>query len=134
MPRHHPTFRKHHRPGNVCGPAKQFSIDEIADASESESDRSCGATQVRNVPEIPTFLSCDVEGGEQHADESSVKRHTALPDGEYGKRSAHIAAQIVKEDVAKPAADHDSENQVEQGVVQIVGRDVQLAIPGEAAE
>src|SRR4051812_29651279 len=106
MPRDDSALRKNHRPRNITGPAEQFSIDEVADAPETESDRGGGGAKVRNLPKIPTFLTGHVPRGQNHADESAMKRHAALPNGHDGERLADVAGKIIEEDITDAAADH----------------------------
>src|SRR5262249_5351559 len=82
MPRHISTFRKYHRPGHICWTAEQFSIDEIAEAAKTESDRRCRGDQIGDIQEIPAFLPCDVPRRQNHSHETTMERHAALPNRE----------------------------------------------------
>src|SRR5437773_585630 len=118
------TFRKNHRPWNVRRAAEQFTVDEVADAAQAETDGGGGGTEIGNLPKIPTLLACDVPRSKDHADESAMERHAALPDREDGERLANVGREIIEENVAESASDHDTQNQIEQQIVQIVRGDI----------
>ena len=107
------TLGKNHRPCDVGWTSEQLAVDEIADAPQTQSDRDRRANQVRDLPEIPALLSRDPHRGDEDADEAAVERHTALPYRKDRKRIAKIAAEIIENHIAQPAADHDSEDQIE---------------------
>src|SRR5712671_1732676 len=123
-----PPFREDHRPGDIGGPPVQFAVDEVADASQSQTDRRDGAAEIRNFPEIPAFPARNPYRSEDHPDKPAVERHAALPDREYGEWFANVAAEVVKQDVSEAASDHDAQNQVEQQIVQVIRRHVQLPV------
>src|SRR5262245_65259661 len=106
MSRHGTAFGKNHAPRDIRWPAEQFTIDEVADPAEPQSDWCCSAHQVGDFEKIPTFFASDVPRCQDHSQKTTVERHTALPNLEDGKRIPNITAQIVEQHVAEPAADH----------------------------
>src|SRR5689334_24615821 len=107
-----PALRKYHCPGHRGRAAEQLSVDEVADASQSQANRNSGTDEIGDFPEIPMLPVCDPESREDHADESAMKRHAALPDRENRQRLANVAREIVEENVTQPRSEeHTSELQ-----------------------
>ena len=70
----------HREDSVVRSESRQFAVDPIADASESEGDRDDDSDAVDEVPEVVSIFFCKKVDARDDAEESSVKTHTSLPD------------------------------------------------------
>src|SRR5262245_38150029 len=131
---HRSTFGKYHRPSHIGRTSVQFAVDEVSYAAEAKSYRSYSASQTRNLPKIPALSVCDPDRGENHPDETAMKRHSALPDCKDRQGVAYVTGEIVEQDIAQPTTDHHPNNQIEQQIVEIICCQVQLAILGVTTE
>src|SRR6266704_1603298 len=59
----------------------------------------------------------DIPQGDQHAEEPSVERHAAVPDGESFERIGKVVCRLVEEHVAEPAAQNDAKHAKKQQIV-----------------
>src|SRR4029079_56471 len=64
--------------------------------------------------------------------QSSMKRHPSLPDLQNIEGCLQVSAQIIKEDVSDTAAHHDADDDVEQQIIEIIGRELQSSLLREA--
>jgi len=120
MPRQISSFGKNNAPWQACRTTVKFSIDEVTYSAEPQPNRDASTDQVRYFPEVPAFLFRDVEGCEDDANKPSMKRHPSLPDLEDVERRLQIATQVIEEDVSDSATYHDTDNDVEQQIVEII--------------
>src|SRR5436190_16973411 len=123
-----PAVGKDHCPGQAGYTAIQLAVNKVSYAPEAEADRHRDTREVCDLPKVPALPAARKPRGCDDADESSVKRHAALPDRKNRQGVSQVARQIVKQDVAEAASDHHADDEVEQQIVQVVGRKVQFAI------
>src|SRR3546814_4181687 len=98
------------RPGHGRRPAPQLAVHEIGEAAEEEAEGHDAGDIVAEAQEIQLFLARHVPDGEQHADDSAVQRHAAVPELEDLDRMAEVIAEIVEEAIADAPADDDAEH------------------------
>ena len=53
-----------------------------------------------------------------------MERHAAAPDGQHVERMGEVVAGLVEQDVADPAAQDDAQRDIEEEVVDGLGRDL----------
>src|SRR5882672_6501036 len=104
MPRHLSAFWKDNAPWQACRTAEKFSVYKVSNSAQTQAYGNAGADQIGYFPEFPALLFRDVKSRKDDANESAVKRHSALPDLENVEWSLQITAQIVEQDVSEPAA------------------------------
>src|SRR6185295_9566389 len=134
MPGHVATFGKHNAPGKFRWAAEEFSINKISESTEAQTDGNARRDQIPDLPEIPSLLSCDEKSCQNHANQSAVKRHPALPDFEDIQWSLQISAQVIEEHVTDASTHHDSNDDVEKQVIKIVRRQFQFPLFCEALQ
>jgi len=126
MPSHISACREDHAPGERGLPSVEFTIDEISKPDEPQAYRESRTHKIGDFPEIPPASPAEEQRCEHDANESPVERHSTLPDVKDFNRPLDVAGEIVEENVADPAPDHHPQNQKEEQVVEIVGRQRQL--------
>src|SRR5215467_6057503 len=102
------SCREDHAPRDVGGPSIEFTIDKIAEASESQPDGRDGCRKIGERIERNALSSAEPGKGHNRADQPSVKRHPAFP---YSKELCwmlQVVGKVIEEGIAKPATDKDS--------------------------
>src|SRR4030043_746510 len=101
MARYRATLGEDHRPGNLSRPAIEFTIDEISDSAQTKPNRGGHDKKVGYFPEGFFVLPGEKKGNEQQADQSSVKGHPAVPDGQDLKGVIQVGFKVVEENIAE---------------------------------
>ena len=72
--------RKDHGPGHIASPAPQLLADEVSQPAEGQAHRHQRRDKVHQGAEHNLVPAGEQIHGEQHAQETAMKRHAALPD------------------------------------------------------
>src|SRR5262245_31703846 len=120
MPAGRTTAWEHHAPGNVRGSSIELAVDEVAQSSETQADRGDGCGQIRD--RVDADLLTLAEPYERHdgTEQSAVKRHAALPDGEELQRVLQIIRKVVEQRVAQPPADKHTQRGPDDHIVDLL--------------
>ncbi|GAC1628399.1 MAG: hypothetical protein NVS9B10_18320 [Nevskia sp.] len=126
MARQRPGIPEHHAPGQGRRRAPEFAVDEVADAAGEQADRHADRDEIRDRPERQLVLQRVDLHRDEHADQSAMKRHAALPDAEDHERIAQKNemagfVDVVEKRVADAAAEYHAEHAVEQHVGDAFG-------------
>ena len=73
------------------------------------------------------------QGGRQHADESAVEGHAAVPYPEHFQGIGQVGVEIVKQDITQSRAQHHAEHGPGGQVVHLVGGPARARPRGSAA-
>ena len=120
MPRFRASQGKHHGPGHCAGTAVQFAIYEVAQAPESQGNGGGDNYCIRALPERDLTTASEDEARQYGANESTMKRHTAVPDSDYFERMLQVVG-VVGELVEKNIAESGSEDEADgQGKDEIL--------------
>ena len=117
--RHRAAGREHHRPRQVGGSAPKLAVDEIGDAAEKDPDRSRRAGDVAERKDGQAAMTREQDDGEHAAEKAAVKRHAALPELKRLQRVCGEISRIVKQHVAEPSAQDDTERNPQHEVIVI---------------
>src|SRR5262249_25993776 len=117
--RNRSAMGEHHGPRNVGGPAPQFTIDEIGDAAEKQSDRRYGCSYVAERQYRNAAMERKQHDGENAAGYAAMERHAAIPELQNFKRIGGEMSKIVEQHITNPAAENDAERDPDDEVVEI---------------
>ena len=110
-----------HAPGQVGGLAPKLLVDEVPDATEQQP----GGNQRRHEvgdPEQGTGGPASIQPhGHDDAEQTPVERHSAVPDCQYSRRIREIMGQVVEQHVPQPAAEDDTESDVDHKIGDLFG-------------
>src|SRR3546814_9850935 len=88
--------REHHGPGHVIGDAApQFTVDEIGDAAEEQTDRGDAGDDVSESEEGKAQPAAIDHHGDDHAEHATVERPAAVPEPENRERVLQVIVEIV---------------------------------------
>src|SRR5262245_30086827 len=90
---------KDHSPRQGRLPSIKFTIDEIAEPNQPQTNRCGSRYEVRDFPEIPLASLAEKQGCQYDPYESSVERHSTLPDIKNLNGKLDIAAEVVEQNV-----------------------------------
>ena len=100
----------------------QFAIDEVADAPGRQPGRHARRHKVHHLQPGPLARARKPELRNQHAQQTAVKTHAALPDRQNLQRMRSVVSRLVKQAVAEaPANDHAHDTQ-KQDVFNVPAR------------
>ena len=119
MARGVPRVAEHHAPGQVGDPAPQLAVDEVAQAPGGKPEWRERRDEIHEAQVIDVVAPRGERHGEHHAEQSAVKRHAALPDGEDLQRMRGVVTRLVKEHVAQTPAQYHAEYREEQQIVEL---------------
>src|SRR5262249_18292029 len=124
---------KNHGPGETGGPPVELAIDEIGETAEEQPNRRCRGYRIRQMEKAQIVPAREERHRQDHADETAMERHAATPEGQDLKRVLQVESEIVKNDVAEPSAQHDTEHGPGYEVIQHDGGQRAFASPGQAS-
>lgn len=102
--------RKDHGPGQVAFPAKEFGVDEIANPTQAQADGNGHHIDVRRLPEIEFSGLTKQKTTQDNPDQGPMKRHPPLPGSDDFGRVVKVIGKIVKQDIAEPATQNQTEH------------------------
>src|SRR2546430_3011804 len=114
MPRQIVDLREHHRPRTARGAPDELAVDEVAEPSGREPERTQRRDEVGDVEPAPAALSRIEPEADQHAEKAAVEAHAALPDLEDLQRMNEVVERLVEQHVAESPAQDYAEHTVEQ--------------------
>ena len=97
---HSPRQRRHG--------AVEFLVDEVPQSSEREADRHGHNDGIGDGEEMELSCATEEPENQRHTDESSMRRHTAIPDGEYLEWVGKKVRRLIEEDVPESSSDNDA--------------------------
>ena len=121
---HRAALRKHHAPRQVRArkPPPQLAIDEITHPPCRQTRRYTGRDKISHLQPRPLARIREPQHGSDHAQQSAVKRHSALPHRKNLQRMAQVIARLVEQAVANaPTRNHPGHAQ-KQDVFDIFAR------------
>jgi hypothetical protein len=65
---------------------------------------------------------------EQNPDETSMKRHAPMPNGNNLKGLGEIGLEIVKKDISQSGSDHETKNKIKIEILHLLSRKVDLLL------
>src|SRR4030066_881552 len=113
MARQRTGLAEHHAPRTIGCATPEFVVDEVAEAPEPQADRYPRREEIRRREKGLAGLAREIQHRQQHADETAVKGHAALPDFEHIERVREVVRQVVEQHVAERAAEYHAERAIE---------------------
>src|SRR4051812_49151812 len=90
---------KDHPPGHIGDATPQLAVDEVAHAPSGDAEGHERSDEVHE-PQIRDVVPASGDHhGEHYAEQSTVERHAALPDGEDLERMREVVIGLVEEHV-----------------------------------
>lgn len=131
-----PWFRasqgKHHGPGDGAGTAVEFTIYKVTQASESQGNGSGDNHCIRTFPERDVTTASEDEPRKYRADESAMKRHTAVPDSDYFQgmlQVVSVVGELVEKNVAEAGTEDKADGQGKDEILELSPYETQTAGP-----
>ncbi len=118
--RHRAAVGEDHAPGDVGRPAEQFTVDEIADPAQAQTDGDRGDIDIGALPEIDPIAAAEQPAADDQQQTGAVERHPPLPGGEDLQGVAEVVARIVEQDVAQAAAEDHRQDQDQVEVFEML--------------
>lgn len=109
-------------PRHVGRLAEMVADDEVADATDDQTDGEAGRGRVHDVPERQTVLAHVGDGRDDAADRPAVEDDPALPDPHDRDRVGQVLAEMAG-DVEQARPDDDAEDRHHEHVPDVVPRD-----------
>jgi hypothetical protein len=122
-----------HRPGHVGRLAPQLAVDEVADSAGADADRRQRRGEVEHVGDALAAAAGEHRERDEHARESAVEGHAALPDAQQAERVIEDAFGAVEQDPAESPAEDHADRAVEDQVVDLGRRPRGPRLRGAAA-
>src|SRR5215813_11491218 len=119
MSRQRTRALENHAPAHVGDAPGQLAVDEVAQPSRGEGERAERREKIRDLEPAQLVLSRHPPYGEQHAEKSPVKRHSAAPNRRNLEEIGEVESGLVEEHVAEPPAKHHAEHSEEEQVVEL---------------
>jgi hypothetical protein len=121
-----PWFRasqwKNHGPGHGAGTAVQFAIYEVPQTPESQGNGGGDNYCIRAFPERDLTAASKDESCEYGANESTMKRHTAVPDSDYFERMLQVVGvvgELVEKNVAEAGSKDKADGQGKDEILEL---------------
>ena len=105
MARLRPAAIEHQRPGHIADPPKQLAIVVVGEPAEEETDRRRAGEHVGEGEEGQAAAAGEQNHRQDHADETAMERHAALPDHEDLEWLGEIFRAVIEEDIADASAE-----------------------------
>ena len=115
------TIRENHGPRNVGCAAPKFAIVEVCQPPQHHPHRDIDRDIITHAQERQIAALCHPANRDQHADQAAVKTHPAFPQLEHVERIVP-QARLVKDRIADPAAQNDTQCAVEEQVIGVALR------------
>lgn len=131
----------HAHPGMFRGDtAIEFTIDEVGDTSEEETDRSDNGEAISECNPVDFVTPRIVKPKKKDTEDATMASHTTFPDAECRERiitesvPSHVR-DLVKEDVAESTTDEDAEDRCpDDEVLELINGDGVEFLLGEIFE
>jgi hypothetical protein len=111
---------ENHCPGNVCDPAVEFGVNEVADPAEAKADGSRHNDAVCYSPEGQFLSLAKPPPCNNTAYKAAVKGHAAVPDGDDFEGMAEIIGPVgilVEKHIAEACTCHEADGQLEDQIL-----------------
>src|ERR1041384_1201602 len=119
MPRQRIDLREYHRPRHIGRAAPELAVDEVPQPAGREAERNERRDEVGHFEPALVPVVREQRERQHHADESTVKAHSALPQGQNLQWMDEVVRRLVEQNVAETAAENHPEYAVEEHVVDI---------------
>ena len=117
-----PGAWKDHAPGDICGSAPQFRLDEICDAPKKNTDGRDERANVGHREGVDGVALAKQPNANGRASKAAMKRHAAFPNREDAAGIVDEKVEIVEQDVAEPPAEDDAEGDINEEIVEAFRR------------
>jgi hypothetical protein len=122
MPWFRASQRKHHGPGHGTGPAVKFAIYEVPQATESQGNGDGDNYCISALPERDLATANEDETCEYGTNESTMKRHTAVPDSDYFERMLQVVGvvgELVEKNVTEAGSKDKADGQGKDEILEL---------------
>lgn len=108
---------KDHGPGHVGGTSVEFSVDEVSDPSQAQTDGGIDHQEIGPPPEVEPPAPGIEPSGYYRAQKASVEGHPPVPYRQYLQRPMKIIGGIIEKDVSQSGPHDESHPGPEDNVL-----------------
>ena len=112
-------FGEDHPPGNLSDSAIELTVNEISDSPQTQSNGGGDDKEVSNLPERLLIFPGKKNPNDENADQSSMERHSTMPDGKDLKGIGEVIFEIIEEDVPQTGSDDQPEDEIEVEILHL---------------